>query len=156
MPSVTRIHSKIQNHINIVQKIQQHSYLTRLLTFGVGPDKDDLQGLPVARKVDEQRGELPMAAGADAHREVVVAHMLRDLLSQEPHRPPSDLNRSPVFSLADVVEVGFVHELDLPQRLGEAHPDEEPGLRKINNGSRKKFDQSTNCTARLVLARNQD
>ena len=107
-----------------------------MFTFAVGPEEDDVQGLPAARQVDEQRGELPMAAGADAHREVFVAHKLRDLLFQEPHRPPSGLNRSPDFSLADVVEVVFAHELDHSQQRWEARRD-EAGLHKINNGSRR-------------------
>jgi hypothetical protein len=101
----------------------------RLLTFAVAPESDDVQGLPAVRQVDEQRGEPPMAAGADAHRDG-VAHTVLELVSQELHRPPLVLKRIP----DDVAVAVGRHELDLPPPRGEAYLDEElsqVGLHKI-------------------------
>ena len=108
-----------------------HAYRDR--TFAVAPENDDVQGLPAVRQVDEQRAVLPMAAGADAHRDG-VAHTVLELVSQELHRPPLVLKRIPDFlSLADVAVVVGLHELDLPLQREEARLDEAPdqvGLHK--------------------------
>ncbi len=87
-----------------------------MLTWGVGPDKNNAQCLPAVRQVNEQRGEPPMAAGPDTHGEVVVTNTSHKVLSQELHRSTSESNRTE----PEVIGVIDSHELDLPIQKGPA------------------------------------